>query len=46
MTVKRGELYIFFYVYFKGSISDRRDRLGTYFAAMTYRTKLCFSNHF
>ena len=31
VTVKTGEQYNFFYVYFNGSISDRRNRLIVYF---------------
>jgi hypothetical protein len=31
VTVKIGEQYNFFYVYFNGSISDRRNRLIVYF---------------
>jgi hypothetical protein len=40
VTIKRGEEYNFFYVYFNAFISDRRNRLIVYFTPTTYRTKL------
>jgi hypothetical protein len=40
VTVRIGEQYNFFYVYFNGSISDRRNRLIVYFTPKAYHTKL------